>query len=315
MLEVENLNVTYPVKTDLFFQKKFIRAVEDVNLQIKKCETVGLVGESGCGKSTLGRAILRLQNAESGVVKFQGTDLLKLSQKELRPFRKKIQVVFQDPYSSLNPRMTISEIVTEGLFNHEKISKKEGLEKCVEILKKVNLDSEILGRYPHEFSGGQRQRIAIARALIVDPEFVICDEAVSALDVSTQAQAINLLMDLQSEKKYSYLFISHDLSIIRHISDKIAVMYLGKLVEFGNKKQISENPKHPYTKALFSSAFDMFDRNKKREILKGEIPSILNKPSGCHFHTRCPIAKDVCRLESPSWKEFESGHKTTCHFS
>ncbi len=315
MLEIEHLNVTYPVKADSIFAKKTIHAVEDFDLTIGKSETIGLVGESGCGKSTLGRAVLKLQNADSGSVKFYGTDLIKLSQKEMRPYRKKIQVVFQDPYSSLNPRMTIAEIVTEGLFAHEKISKKEGLDRAVQILEKVNLDSKILGRYPHEFSGGQRQRIAIARALVVNPEFIICDEAVSALDVSTQAQVINLLLDLKEERKYSYLFISHDLSIIRHISDKIAVMYLGKLVEFGNKKQISENPRHPYTKALFSSAFDMFDRKKKREILQGEIPSILNKPSGCHFHTRCPIAKDICKNEFPPWKVFPDGHKTTCHFS
>ncbi|MBE7412247.1 MAG: ABC transporter ATP-binding protein [Leptospiraceae bacterium] len=314
MLEIENLNVSYSVRTNSFFGKEKLRAVEDVSFKVGLSETIGLVGESGCGKSTLGRAILKLISVESGSVKFYDTDLLKLNRKEMRPFRKKIQVVFQDPYSSLNPRMTIGEIVTEGLFSHENISRKEGLEKAVAILKKVNLDSTILKRYPHEFSGGQRQRIAIARALIVNPEFIICDEAVSALDVSTQAQVINLLIDLKEERKYSYLFISHDLNIIRHISDKIAVMYLGKIVEFGSKKQISESPKHPYTKALFSSVFDIFDRKKKREILKGEIPSILNKPTGCHFHTRCPIAKEICKTTPPEWKVFSNEHKTTCHF-
>lgn len=316
MLDIQNLNVVYTTGSSLSFQKQRIVAVDGVNLQLGKGKTLGLVGESGCGKSTLGRAILGLVPVETGSINWDGNALQSLSNREWLPFRKKIQVVFQDPYSSLNPRLTVEEIISEGLRVHfSEYSKSEIHTKCLGILDKVNLSPSILSRYPHEFSGGQRQRLAIARALILNPDLVICDEAVSALDISTQAQVINLLKDLKEELNLSYLFISHDLGIVKYISDEIAVMYLGKIVEWGDKKKIIGNPMHPYTKALFSSAFDFRDRKKERVVIEGEIPSVLKKPTGCHFHTRCPYVQNICKTQVPPQVERETGdHRATCHF-
>lgn len=315
MIEVKNLSSSYKVSAKEFFKKNIIRAVEDVSITIPDNHTLGLVGESGCGKSSLGRTILRLQSFDSGNILYNEVDLTKLSQKELLPFRKNLQIIFQDPYSSLNPRLTIYEIITEGLTIHKKVSRKEATDLSVEILEKMSLKSDILSRYPHEFSGGQRQRIAIARALILNPEFIVCDEVVSALDVSNQAQVINLLADYKKDKNLSLLFISHDLNIITHISDDIAIMYLGKVVEVGSKKEIVEKPSHPYTKSLFASTFELENRKKKRVILSGEIPGVLNKPSGCYFHTRCPIAQDICKREAPPVKTLSKTHTSACHFS
>jgi peptide/nickel transport system ATP-binding protein len=315
MIEVKNLSSSYKVSSKEFFKKNIIRAVEDVSIIIPENHTLGLVGESGCGKSSLGRTILRLQSFDSGSILYNEVDLTKLSQKELLPYRKNLQIIFQDPYSSLNPRLTIYEIITEGLTIHRKISRKEATDLSVEILEKMSLKSDILSRYPHEFSGGQRQRIAIARALILNPEFIVCDEVVSALDVSNQAQVINLLADYKKDKNLSLLFISHDLNIITHISDDIAIMYLGKVVEVGSKKEIVDKPSHPYTKSLFASTFELENRKKKRVILSGEIPGVLNKPSGCYFHTRCPIAQDICKREAPPVKTLSKTHTSACHFS
>ena len=315
MIEVKNLSSSYTVNSKEFFKKNIIRAVEDVSIKIPDKHTLGLVGESGCGKSSLGRTILRLQSFDSGNIFYNDVDLTKLSQKELLPYRKNLQIIFQDPYSSLNPRLTIYEIITEGLTIHKKISRKESQDLAVDILEKMSLKSDILTRYPHEFSGGQRQRIAIARALILNPEFIVCDEVVSALDVSNQAQVINLLADYKKDKNLSLLFISHDLNIITHISDDIAIMYLGKVVEVGSKKEIVENPSHPYTKSLFASTFELENRKKKRVILSGEIPGVLNKPTGCYFHTRCPIAQDICKREIPPVKTLSQTHTSACHFS
>ncbi|WP_411823965.1 ABC transporter ATP-binding protein [Leptospira sp. 'Mane'] len=314
MLEVKNLTVSYTNKKFLS-KPTYTKAVEDVSFQIAPGKILGLVGESGCGKSTLGRAILKLVNIESGNIDYRGKSIHKLNKKELLAIRKQIQVIFQDPYSSLNPRLTIGEIITEGLLVHHKnLSKQERDEKAKESLIQVNLPESILTRYPHEFSGGQRQRIAIARALILQPELVICDEAVSALDISTQAQVVNNLLDLRDRFHLSYLFISHDLNIVNHISDEIAVMYLGKIVEIGKKEKIINSPLHPYTKALFSASFDIKKRNSPERPLVGEIPSIINKPSGCYFHTRCPNVQDICKKERPLEKTISPDQKVACHF-
>ncbi|MCB1156836.1 MAG: ABC transporter ATP-binding protein, partial [Leptospiraceae bacterium] len=268
MLEIQNLNASYIVASKKPFQKDIIRAVENIDMTIGDGKVLGLVGESGCGKSSLGKTLVRLHKEDSGSVLFNGIDILKLNKKEMLQLRKEIQIIFQDPYSSLNPRMTVYEIITEGLSLHGKYSKEEKEKLAREILQKVALKEDILYRYPHEFSGGQRQRIAIARVLILKPEFVVCDEIVSALDVSTQAQIVNLLQDYRKEHKLSLLFISHDLSIVSYIADEIAVMYLGKVMEWGKKETLLENPLHPYTKALFASNFEISGRKKKREILK-----------------------------------------------
>lgn len=314
MIRIENLTISYYTKSGFGLKKNRIVAVDGVNLEIGNNEIIGLVGESGCGKSTLGRGLVKLLKPEFGSIYFEDKEITSLSSSEFFPFRKNIQIIFQDPYSSLNPRMTIAEILMEGLEIHEKISKEEAETKIKEILEKVNLSSSILSRFPHEFSGGQRQRIAIARALILKPKFVICDESVSALDVSTGTQVLKLLVELKNEFGLSYLFISHDLGVVKSISDRIAVMYLGKIVELGNTKDIVSSPAHPYTKALFQSTFDVYDRKKNRIPLKGEIPSIVNKPTGCHFHTRCPIAQDLCKSEVPVWKKIRNNQKVLCHF-
>ncbi|XDD50155.1 ABC transporter ATP-binding protein [Leptospira sp. WS92.C1] len=314
MIRIKDLTISYFSKSGFGLKKNRIAAVDEINLEIKKNEILGLVGESGCGKSTLGRGLVKLLQPESGEIYFEDQEITSLSSSDFFPFRKNIQIIFQDPYSSLNPRMTISEILMEGLEIHENLSKEESESKVKEILERVNLSTEILSRFPHEFSGGQRQRIAIARALILKPKFVICDESVSALDVSTGTQVLKLLVELKNDFGLSYLFISHDLGVVKSISDRIAVMYLGKIVELGKTKDIISSPAHPYTKALFQSSFDVYDRKKIRTPLQGEIPSIVNKPTGCHFHTRCPIVQDICKSKTPSWKNIKTDQNVLCHF-
>lgn len=315
MIRTQNLSSSYTVASKSFFKKNIIRAVEDVTIEIKGGRTLGLVGESGCGKSSLGRTLLRLQPFDSGSIFYNNIELSKLREKDIFDYRKNLQIIFQDPYSSLNPRMTVLEIITEGLKLHKKASDSSLKDQAVDILEKVGLKSDILTRYPHEFSGGQRQRISIARVLILHPEFIVCDEIVSALDVSNQAQVINLLSEYKKQNQLSLLFISHDLNVISHISDDIAVMYLGKIVEIGKKEELIKNPSHPYTISLFNSTFDIKNRKKKRVILQGEIAGVLNKPAGCYFHTRCPKAESICRLESPPVKQVSETHFSSCHFS
>ncbi|MCW7461344.1 ABC transporter ATP-binding protein [Leptospira limi] len=315
MLNVTDLVVSYKQSQSLSFSTKRLVAVDSVHFSIPKGKILGLVGESGCGKSTIGRAILSLLPIDKGSIHFEDQDITNISKEEQKLLRRKIQVVFQDPYSSLNPRFTIEEIITEGLQIHfPKLSLAEKKEKAIKALSEVNLPADILHRYPHEFSGGQRQRIAIARALILEPNLVVCDEAVSALDISTQAQVINNLLFLREKYGLSYLFISHDLNIVKHVSDRIAVMYLGQIVEEGSRDEISNNPLHPYTKALFSASFDLKQRNKISKPLVGEIPSIMNQPKGCRFHTRCPIAKEICKSEEPKEIYPSELHRVKCHF-
>ncbi|KYH30890.1 oligopeptide transport ATP-binding protein OppF [Clostridium tepidiprofundi DSM 19306] len=315
VIKVENLKKYFPIKGGIF--KKTIgnvKAVDGISFEIKKGETVGLVGESGCGKSTTGRTMLRLLEKTEGNVYFKGEDIFKLEKKELRSMRPKMQIIFQDPYSSLNPRMSVSEIVGEALLDHGFATRKDVNDKVMETILECGLAPHHIRRYPHEFSGGQRQRIGIARALILNPEFIVCDEAVSALDVSIQAQIINLLADLQAEKQFSYLFISHDLSVVKHISHKVGVMYLGSMVEFAEKRELYSKPLHPYTKALLS-AVPIPDPTLTREriILHGDIPSPANPPSGCKFHTRCPYKTKRCEEEIPEYRDVGGGHYVACH--
>jgi oligopeptide transport system ATP-binding protein len=317
VLDIKGLKKYFPVKKGLGFLEKdktHVKAVNDVNFQLRDGETFALVGESGCGKSTTGRTLLRLTNPTEGEALYNGKDIFKLNQAELKAIRKDLQMVFQDPYSSLNPRKRIGQILEEPLIIHNIGTKKERTEKVLEIMEKVGLQPEQYYRYPHEFSGGQRQRIGLARALVVDPKVIICDEPVSALDVSIQSQVINLLKQLQRELKLTYLFISHDLSVVRHISDRIAVMYLGKVMEEAETEKIFEKPLHPYTQALLSSV-PIPNPKERREkiILKGEIPSPLYPPSGCVFHPRCPHAMDVCKQEIPEVSVMKDGHKVSCH--
>lgn len=315
ILEVNHLRKYFPVKTDFFGRPTaYVHAVEDVSFKIKRGRTLGIVGESGCGKTTMGRTILRLHSITSGEVLYKGQDISKLSAKEMRKLRPKIQIIFQDPYSSLSPRLIVGEIIGEAVREHKIVPKERYREYVTEIMKACGLQAHHFERYPHEFSGGQRQRICIARALALNPDLVICDEPVSALDVSIQAQIINLLKDLQKEKKLTYIFISHDLSVVEHISDDVGVMYLGNMVEFGPKDRIFENPMHPYTKALLS-AVPVPDPHVKmdRIILNGDIPSPVNPPKGCKFHTRCQYCKEICKTEVPEYKEYEPGHFVACH--
>ncbi|PCJ56522.1 MAG: peptide ABC transporter substrate-binding protein [Planctomycetota bacterium] len=299
LVEIKNLKTWYPIKRGVFARTVgHVKAVDDITINIEKGETIGLVGESGCGKTTFGRTIIGLEKAASGSVLFKGKDLTTMNSADRKKCSQNIQMIFQDPFSSLNPRLTIMDIITEGLIEHNKIEKSIEAD-ATRLLEEVGLNHEALYRYPHEFSGGQRQRIGVARAIGLKPDLIICDESVSALDVSVQAQVINLLMDLRDKYQLSYLFISHDLSVVRQISTKIAVMYLGKIVEFGPTKQIIENPQHPYTKALISAVPVPGKTIKDRVVLKGEIPSASNPPPGCRFHTRCPIATDNCKQEIP----------------
>jgi len=316
LLEIKNLKKYFPVKEGVFRRTvAHVKAVDDISFHIKKGETLGLVGESGCGKSTAGRTILRLLEATEGEIWFEGKNLLDLDKKELREMRKEMQIIFQDPYASLNPRMTVADIVGEPIDIHNLASsKKERNDRVAEILDTVGLGPEYMKRYPHEFSGGQRQRIGVARALAVDPSLIIADEPVSALDVSIQAQVINLLQDLQTDFDLTYLFIAHDLSVVKHISDRVAVMYLGKLVELADKKELFDDPKHPYTQSLLS-AIPVADPTyeKERIILEGDVPSPVDPPSGCRFHPRCPYAMDVCSEIEPEFKDYGDGHYAACH--
>jgi peptide/nickel transport system ATP-binding protein/oligopeptide transport system ATP-binding protein len=313
LLEVKELKKYFPI--DNSFKKGSVKAVDEVNFIVREGETLGIVGESGCGKSTVGRLILRLLDSTSGEILFNGVSIGAMSQSELRPFRKNLQCVFQDPFASLNPRISVGNAVAEPMIVQEGMSRSEAMRRAEELLEKVGLSRHVVRLYPHEFSGGQRQRIAIARAISLRPKLIVADEAVSALDVSIQAQIVNLLGDLQKESKMSYLFISHNLSVVRNISDRVAVMYLGRIVETASRDQLFENPKHPYTQALLSSVPEPeVDFKRERMVLRGEVPSAANPPMGCPFHTRCPYAVDRCSIERPVFKEVEPGHHASCHF-
>lgn len=316
ILDVQNLKKYFPIRGGLITRTiGHVKAVDGISFKLRRGETLGIVGESGCGKSTAGRTILRLHDITDGKVIFKGEDLAKCSKKEMRAKRLQMQMVFQDPYASLNPRMTVGNIIGEALLDHKLMSKEEAREKVLETMEICGLPTYYINRYPHEFSGGQRQRIGIARAIVLNPKIMVCDEPVSALDVSIQAQVINLLMDLQKEMGMAYIFISHDLSVIKHISDRVAVMYLGHLVEIADKKDIYAHPMHPYTVALLS-AIPVPDRKHKKEkiVLEGDLPSPANPPSGCVFHTRCYKAQDICKTEVPELKDCGNGHCCACHF-
>ncbi|MGI6326098.1 MAG: ABC transporter ATP-binding protein [Saccharofermentanales bacterium] len=315
ILVVKNLKKYYPVrKFELGREKSFVKAVDDVSFTIRRGTTMGLVGESGCGKTTVGRTILRLHDVTAGQVLFDGQNLAKLSTRTLRKLRPQMQMIFQDPYSSLSPRMPVGEIIGEAVREHKIVPKSQYKSYIARVMRDCGLQPQYFHRYPHEFSGGQRQRICIARAVALNPRFIICDEPVSALDVSIQAQIINLMMDLQDQFGYTYLFISHDLSVVEHISDTIGVMYLGNIVEMGDKKSVFANPMHPYTRSLLS-AVPVSDPDVKmnRIILSGEMPSPVNPPSGCKFRTRCPNVMKICAEKAPVFKEYEAGHSVACH--
>lgn len=315
ILEVNNLKKYFPIKDGLLQNiVGYVKAVDGISFKIKRGTTMGLVGESGCGKTTVGRTILRLEQKSAGEVLFNGREVFDLSKRELRSIRPQMQIIFQDPYSSLSPRLPVGEIIGEAVKEHGIVPKENFDDHITTIMNNCGLQPYYRDRYPHEFSGGQRQRICIARALALKPEFVVCDEPVSALDVSIQAQIINLLMDLQDEYNLAYLFISHDLSVVEHISDTIGVMYLGNIVEFGNKEDIFAKPLHPYTRALFS-AIPVPDPDAKtnRIVLEGSIPSPANPPAGCKFHTRCAQCMEICKTVPPVEKEMEPGHFVVCH--
>ncbi len=315
LLEVEHLKQYFPVSGGGFGGKKVVKAVDDVSFFINKGETLGLVGESGCGKTTTGRSILRLYEPTAGKIIYDGVDITHVN---MAPYRRKMQMVFQDPYASLDPRMTVGDIVGEAIDIHKLASSKaERRDKIIELLGVVGLNSEHANRYPHEFSGGQRQRVGIARALAVDPEFIVCDEPISALDVSIQAQVVNMFEDLQAKMGLTYLFITHNLSVVKHISNRIGVMYLGKMVELGDSAEITFHSLHPYTKSLVSAipvADPITNRSTKRIVLEGDVPSPVSPPSGCHFRTRCPYAQECCAEVDPELKEVSPGHYVACHF-
>jgi oligopeptide/dipeptide ABC transporter ATP-binding protein len=316
LVEIRDLKKHFLVSKGFFRQNtRVLKAVDGVSFNISQGETLGLVGESGCGKSTLGRTILKLYDPTEGTIGYDGADLTSLSQAQMRPLRRKMQIIFQDPYASLNPRMTVENILGEPLTIHGLYKgKSERKERIEQLLDLVGLRTDMAGRYPHEFSGGQRQRIGIARALAVDPKFIVCDEPVSALDVSIQAQIINLMQDLQEQLGLTYLFIAHDLMVVKHISTRVAVMYLGNIVELSSASELYEAPKHPYTKALLS-AVPLPDpgRKKSRIVLKGEIPSPMNPPPGCKFNPRCPVAMDICRVEVPPLVSIGPSRSVACH--
>ena len=342
LLEIQNLKQYFPVASGKLFEKKVVKAVDDVSFYINKGETLGLVGESGCGKTTTGRTLLRLYEPTSGRIIYDGTTIFdsgdlplrdesgnpvigedgkpvygKKTKVDMLPYRRKMQIVFQDPYASLDPRMTVGDIVGESIDIHKlAANRKERQERIIRMLERVGLNSEHANRYPHEFSGGQRQRVGIARALAVDPEFIVCDEPVSALDVSIQAQVVNMFEELQNEMGLTYLFIAHDLSIVKHISNRIGVMYLGKMVELADSYELTFHSVHPYTKSLISAipiADPETSRKSKRIVLSGDVPSPVNPPSGCHFRTRCPYATELCAQQDPEWREVSKGHYAACH--
>jgi oligopeptide/dipeptide ABC transporter ATP-binding protein len=315
LLEVKGLKTYFTVKKGMFSRTtSHVKAVDGVSFDIGRGEVLALVGESGCGKTTIGRTILRLIPATDGSVHFDGTDVLSADRKSLFNLRKKMQIIFQDPFSSLNPRMTVGQLISEGLAIHRIGTTAQRREKTVELLKKVGLSPDYAKRHPHEFSGGQRQRIGIARALALNPDFIVCDEAVSALDVSVQAQVLNLLSDLKKEFNLSYLFIAHNLSVVEHIADRIAVMYLGKIMELADRDTLFSDPKHPYTKALFSAIPEITPgKRKDRVLLQGDIPSSSSPPPGCCFHTRCPIMTERCKMEVPELRKVLGGYQIACH--
>ena len=321
LLKVEHLTKEFPTGSGLLasrFSKSVVSAVSDVSFEIRAGETFGLVGESGCGKSTTGRSIMRLDRPTSGKVYFEGRDMSEMGKREIKAVRREMQFIFQDPYASLNPRMTIGEIVSEPMVIHGIGTKEERMERVRELLDIVGLNPEHINRYPHEFSGGQRQRIGIARSFILRPKLIICDEPVSALDVSIQAQVLNLLKDLQDQYGTAYLFIAHDLSVVQHISDRVAVMYLGKMVELSDWKTLYAEPHHPYTQSLLSAVpipDPDVQKTRERIILAGDPPSPIDPPSGCRFHTRCPIAREVCSKDAPELREVAPGHFCACHFA
>ncbi|MBP9484045.1 MAG: dipeptide ABC transporter ATP-binding protein [Negativicutes bacterium] len=315
LLEVKNLKQYYPIKGGLLGRTvKEVKAVDGISFSVYPGETLGVVGESGCGKSTTGRSILRLEEPTEGSVFYRGINLLELSKDEMRKMRKDIQIIFQDPFASLNPRRTVGQTLEEALAIAKVVPANDRRIRALKLMEQVGLRPDQIDRYPHEFSGGQRQRICIARALAVEPQLIVCDEAVSALDVSIQAQVLNLLKDLQNEYDLTYLFISHDLGVVHHITDRVMVMYLGKVVELAETDALFANPRHPYTQALLS-AIPSLDRTQRKEriILQGDVPSPIDPPSGCRFHTRCPYAMDICRQEEPLLREMPEAHFVACH--
>ncbi len=321
LVDVRDLKMHFPLTRGLILQRVvgYVRAVDGISFSIERGKTLGLVGESGSGKTTIGRTIVRLYKPTSGQILFNDVDLATLKGEQLRQVRQRVQMIFQDPYASLNPRFTIGSLVAEPMYIYKVASSKEIRERTLELLRVVGLRTEYIDRYPHEFSGGQRQRIAVARALAINPEFVIADEPVSALDVSIRAQVLNLLQRLQQQFNLTYLFVSHDLSVVRHVADRIAVMYLGKIVELSDRDELYNAPKHPYTKALLSAVpipDPQIEKRRKRIILSGDLPSPINLPSGCRFHTRCPMAQDICREVEPAFEAKEGNqHFAACHFS
>jgi oligopeptide transport system ATP-binding protein len=324
LVEVDDLKVHFPIRSGLFKTVKgTVKAVDGVTFEVRRGETLGLVGESGCGKSTIGRAMIRLREPTGGTVRFDGVDLTSLKSGALRRMRRRMQIIFQDPYGSLDPRMTVGSIVSEPIETHRLAKGAAKKERVAELLRLVGLDPKYVKRYPHEFSGGQRQRIGVARALAVEPEFIVCDEPISALDVSIQAQVLNLLTDLRSRLGLTYLFVAHDLSVVKHISDRVAVMYLGKIVEIGPPEQLYAGPGHPYTRALLSAVpvpDPVSERKRKRVILKGDVPSPVNPPPGCRFHTRCWLYERLgepenCRTIDPPLETIDGQHRAACHYA
>ena len=320
LIRAENLTKHFPVTRGLIFQKQVgaVQAVDDLNFEIYQGETFGMVGESGCGKSTTGRAILQLHKPTAGKVYYEDTELTTATAQTMQRMRRNMQIIFQDPYASLNPRLTVGNIIAEPLEVHNIGTADERRERVQDLLRLVGLNPYFVNRYPHEFSGGQRQRIGVARALALEPKFIVCDEPISALDVSIQAQVVNLLEKLQNELGLTYLFIAHDLSMVRHISDRVAVMYLGKMVELTTRDELYTNPLHPYTKALLSAVpvpDPVQETKRKRIILEGDVPSPINPPSGCRFHPRCPIAEEICSQAAPEWREAIAGHWVACHLA